>query len=402
MGLFDDDFYSTKVSRRGLAGWLDAVQSKLPLIGVAIVSSIVGALMAMVFFKAFGGGAQDLPASGMIEPSGMAMDAYNFEERIVAAAAKMMPVVVSVINKQEGLEPGIPLERRLGSGVIFAKENNDAYIFTNNHVIEGSDEIEVVMTDGAKRIAELVGRDPISDLAVLRIDAKGITSVAEFGDSDKLRVGQTVIAIGNPLGLGYSQTFTRGIVSSMNRTVPVSLNQDGIYDWEQEVIQTDAAINEGNSGGALIDLNGYVVGINSMKVADTGVEGLGFAIPINSAIPTLRSLVEHGKVLRPYIGVYTLDLEMYLTREEGERTDLRLPDDVKEGVVVLEAVGPALEGGLRANDVIVKLDDQPIASTLQLRKYLYGKKAIGDELKVTFYRGGELHTTIVMLEEMRE
>lgn len=249
MGLFDDDFYSTRVPQRGWARWLDVLHSRLPLISVAVISSIVGAVLAIVIYSVMTGGDESLPASGPVDWNALAMNGLEIEERTVAAAAKMEPVVVSVINKQKGFDSELYSEKGLGSGVIFAKQGGAAHVFTNHHVIEGSDQIEVVLTNGDRRIAKLVGKDPISDLAVLQIDGKGIAAVAELGDSDSLRIGQTVIAIGNALGLGHSQTFTKGMVSSMNRTVPVSLNQDGIYDWEQEVIQIDAAINQGNSGG---------------------------------------------------------------------------------------------------------------------------------------------------------
>jgi len=246
--------------------------------------------------------------------------------------------------------------------------------------------------------------------------------VVEIGDSNKLRDGETVIAIGNPLGLGDS--LTMGIISKSHRIIPVSLNQDGIYDWEQEVIQIDASINQGNSGGALVNLNGQVIGINSMKVADYGVEGLGFALPMHNAMPIVDELIEHGKVLRPYLGVYTLDLDQYMYQQAmpelggggssdedesdaseedadtaAEEDELKLPADLKQGVIVLEAVGPAKEAGLKFNDVIVKLDDQPVGSTMELRKYLYTHKRIGDAIEIFYYRGGKLEKLSFKLAE---
>ncbi|GJM79717.1 hypothetical protein HMSSN139_22130 [Paenibacillus sp. HMSSN-139] len=220
----------------------------------------------------------------------------------------------------------------------------------------------------------------------------------ELGDSKKLRAGETVIAVGNPLGLGG--TLTSGIVSYTSRMIPVSLNQDGVYDWEQEVIQTDAAINEGNSGGALVDLNARLIGINTMKISDTGVEGLGFAIPVNDVMKTVDDLLLHGKVVRPYIGVYTLDLNnRFSPISDEQRQDLKLPSHVTEGVIVLEAHGPALEAGLKLNDVITQLDKQPIQSTLELRRYLYENKKIGDDLEVTYYREGKLEKTTLKLTD---
>jgi serine protease Do len=310
---------------------------------------------------------------------------------------------VSIINhKEDNEELNILDESALGSGVIYKKDDTKAFIITNNHVIEGSGKLEVVTVDGVTHKAVLVGADKVTDIAVLSMDAKDVTTVAQIGDSSKLRLGETVIAIGNPLGLG--DTLTSGIVSYTERTIPVSLNQDGVYDWEQEVIQTDAAINEGNSGGALVDLDGKVIGINTMKISDTGVEGLGFAIPANHVVKTADELAAKGKISRSYLGVYSVDLNNpYVPLAEDQVKELNLPASVKEGVVVLDAVGPAEEAGLQFNDVITKFDDQPITSTLSLRKYLYEQTEIGDDLKITYYRNGEVkQATVKLLEKPQE
>jgi len=236
------------------------------------------------------------------------------------------------------------------------------------------------------------------DIAVLLIDDAGVSTVAEIGDSRRLRLGETVVAIGNPLGLGGS--LTAGIVSYTNRLIPVSLNQDGVYDWEQRVIQTDAAINEGNSGGALVNLQGQVIGINTMKIATTGVEGLGFAIPTNEVMTVVDEIMKTGKVIRPYLGVYTVDLtNPYAPITEEQRNDLKLPQDVKNGVIVLEATGPAKKAGLKLNDVIVRFDNETIGQTRDLRKYLYEKKKVGETMEVHFYREGKLMMTTVQLED---
>ncbi|NEN80807.1 S1C family serine protease, partial [Paenibacillus elgii] len=242
-----------------------------------------------------------------------------------------------------------------------------------------------------------VGRDQITDLAVLEIDGSGIKQIAEFGDSDALKPGETALAVGNPLGLGYAPTVTRGIISWPKRTIPVSLGKDGEFDWEMEVIQTDAAINQGNSGGALVNLDGKVVGINTLKVADMGVEGLGFAIPINQAKSIIETLIKDHKIKRPYIGVVTQDLQSYAGIES-----LKLPSDVKKGVLVIEAVGPGKDAGLKTSDVIVELDGKPVDGTLALRKYIYGHKKIGEKLAVTYYRGAKKNTVQVTLAELKD
>ncbi|HEY0826714.1 MAG TPA: trypsin-like peptidase domain-containing protein, partial [Bacilli bacterium] len=229
---------------------------------------------------------------------------------------------------------------------------------------------------------------------VLEVDELGITAVAEFGNSDLLRAGETAIAIGNPLGLVFSQTITMGIISSPHRLVPVTV--EGYMDWEMDFIQTDAAINQGNSGGALVNLDGQVIGINSMKVSFTGVEGLGFAIPINEAKPVIESLIQFGKVKRVFVGINHQDLQAF---SEGTEV-LNLPKGVTRGIIVMEAQGPAKEAGLKGKDVIVEMDGMTIDSSLTMRKYLYGKKKIGDEVEIVFYRDGKkMRVTLELAEK---
>lgn len=409
MGWFDDDFYSTKVPGRrvrlseggSLRRWRGGPRKHqrrvLSTLQVSLISSVLSAVVAVLLFSFITG----LPTSSTRHAATggavLLSDAGDPYDRITSAAAKVAPAVVSILNHGE-LSEGDPEQAALGSGVIFKKEKGKAFIITNTHVISGASDLEIVTSDGASRKAEIVGQDSINDIAVLEIDGQGIDTVIELGDSKKLRAGETVIAVGNPLGLGG--TLTSGIVSYTSRMIPVSLNQDGVYDWEQEVIQTDAAINEGNSGGALVDLNARLIGINTMKISDTGVEGLGFAIPVNDVMKTVDDLLLHGKVVRPYMGVYTLDLNnRFSPISDEQRQDLKLPSHVTEGVIVLEAHGPALEAGLKLNDVITQLDKQPIQSTLELRRYLYENKKIGDDLEVTYYREGKLEKTTLKLTD---
>ncbi len=365
---------------------------------VSAICSLISAVVAVLLFSLVTGqlahpkGAVPAFIQNITPSSG---DPY---ERIIKAAATVRPAVVSIINHKEEETKETLDESALGSGVIYRKTGNKAFIITNNHVISGAGKLEVVTVDGETRKAELVGADKVSDIAILSIDGGGINTIAQLGDSSKLQLGETVIAIGNPLGLG--DTLTSGIVSYTNRSIPVSLNQDGVYDWEQEVIQTDAAINEGNSGGALVDLNGRVIGINTMKISDTGVEGLGFAIPANHVIKIAEELSLKGKIVRSYLGVYSIDLNNpYVPLAEDQRKALNLPSSVKEGVVVLDAVGPAKEAGLKLNDVITKFNGQTIDSTLSLRKYLYNETKIGDPLVITFYRHGVEQEVTVTLKE---
>ncbi|GAB6990988.1 S1C family serine protease [Paenibacillus pini] len=416
MGLFHDDFFTAKVSkpkgefrkvRSTRSSWPKAQRTKgSSTIKVAVISSVISSLVAVVLFSAVTGLPSSKPSAvaAVSSLSAKPLDSDPYE-RLVQAAAKVRPSVVSIVNYKEGVKKKKNKanieDSALGSGVIFKKTRGQAFVITNNHVIEGAEELQVMMVNGEMKKATLVGTDKVNDIAVLSMDDANINAIAEMGDSSKVRFGETVIAIGNPLGLG--DTLTSGIISYTNRIVPVSLNQDGVYDWEQEVIQTDAAINEGNSGGALVNLDGKVIGINTMKISDTGVEGIGFAIPTGQVMKTVDELMLHGKVARPYIGVYTVDLNNeYAPLDEEQMKELKLPSTVEDGVVVLDAVGPGQEAGLKLNDVITKFNDQPIKTTLELRKFLYDKVAVGDVIKVTYYREGKEQTVDVTLQDKPE
>lgn len=325
--------------------------------------------------------------------------AYNVDTDVTKAVDSVIDAVVGISNFQDVNLWEQASETGTGSGVIYKKEENKAYIVTNHHVIEGADFIEVTLSDGTKVEAELLGSDMWTDLAVLVIDGEHVKTVAQFGDSDQLKLGEPVLAIGNPLGLEFAGSITQGIISGLERTVPIDFNNDGYEDWNAEVLQTDAAINPGNSGGALINIAGQVIGINSMKIAEQEVEGIGFSIPTNIAIPIIEDLEETGAVKRPYMGVQLQDISDISTYHRGYT--LKLPKDVKGGLVISDVVlgSPAQKAGLRKMDVIVKLDNVEIKSMIDLRKHLYNKKNIGDSLKVGFYRNGEYQEVTVVLSE---
>jgi len=316
---------------------------------------------------------------------------------VTKAIDQVSDAVVGVVNIQEasfwsqGGEPGV------GSGVIYKKVGGRAFVVTNHHVIENASQLEVSLQDGTRVPAKLLGSDVLMDLAVLEIDAKHVKKVAQFGNSDTVKPGEPVIAIGNPLGLQFAGSVTQGIISGTNRTVEVDLDQDGAPDWNAEVLQTDAAINPGNSGGALVNIKGQVIGINSMKIAQEAVEGIGFAIPINTAIPIISDLEKYGQVCRPYMGVELRSLSDIPSYHL--QATLHLPPNVTEGAAVIQVVpmSPAAQAGLKQFDVIVALDGEKIRNVLDLRKYLYTKKSIGDRMEVTFYRDGEKRTVTMKL-----
>jgi serine protease Do len=214
-----------------------------------------------------------------------------------------------------------------------------------------------------------------------------------------LEPGQRAIAIGNPLGF-LAGTVTAGVVSAADRSMPVDVNKDGVVDWQSEVIQTDASINPGNSGGALINMDGELIGINSSKIAMENVEGIGFAIPVDIAIPVLKDLKEFGEVKRPYIGIVPVSLSE-IPSQYYEKP-LNLPDEVKEGIVVRQADpgSPAGKAGLQQYDVITMLDGEKVTKVSDLRKYLYNEKEVGSKVEVTYYRNGEkMNTTLTLSEQ---
>ncbi|WP_391557263.1 S1C family serine protease [Robertmurraya sp.] len=323
----------------------------------------------------------------------------NVVTDITKAVEKAGDAVVGITNLQTTSfwSETSSQEAGSGSGVIYKKADGKAYVVTNHHVIEGANSLEVTLSDGTKLEAKLRGSDVWTDLAVLEVDGSKIETVAEFGDSDALKIGEPVIAIGNPLGATFSGSVTQGIVSGLERAIPVDINQDGAIDWQAEVLQTDAAINPGNSGGALINISGQVIGINSMKIAQSSVEGIGLSIPIKSAEPIISDLEEFGEVKRPYMGIQLQSVNEVSAYHQKET--LKLPEDVTSGVVIMtvDPNSPAEQAGLEDLDVIVEMDGDPIKDVIDLRKHLYNKKKVGDQLNIKFYRAGKLQETMMKL-----
>lgn len=324
---------------------------------------------------------------------------------MVRAISKVNEAVVGIVNVQQqtaGLYQSVdgeqPNEQEVGtgSGVVFKKSGNEAFIITNNHVVEGADKVEVVLKDGKRTAAKIVGKDPLTDLAVLKTDSSMISQAASFGESAKLQLGEQVAAIGNPLGLELASSVTQGIVSGKDRAIPVSTSEG---QWELNVIQTDAAINPGNSGGALINSSGQVIGINSMKISESGVEGLGFAIPSEDVIPVIEDLLREGKVTRPYLGISLKDVSEVPTG--ALQSQLGLPAEVTEGAIIaaVEPASSADSAGLQAKDVIESVNGTKISSTNEFRKYLYSEAKVGEKIKIGIYRNGQKMTIHLQLSE---
>ncbi|WP_239984673.1 S1C family serine protease [Lentibacillus sediminis] len=309
--------------------------------------------------------------------------------------------VVGVVNLQQQSVWTESQQAGAGSGIIYKKEDGSAYVVTNQHVVEGAEEVEVVLNDDTRIPATVLGTDALTDLAVLEIDGENIDTVANLGSSSDLTVGETVMAIGNPLGMQFANTVTQGIISGLERSVPVDTNGDQRADWMTEVIQTDAAINPGNSGGALVNTEGEVIGINSMKIAQQAVEGIGFAIPIDSALPIMEQLESGEEVERPFIGISTASLSQVPPQAQAQ---IELPDDVEGGMVIaqVEPGSSAEAAGLQQFDVITQINGNPITSILELRQFLYQEATIGETVEIEYYRDGNQQTVDLQLQPREE
>lgn len=383
------------------SGWLMPI-----IIGLA-----VGVLLMLVIYPSLSGKNVVLDDENKSETNGEKTEKVITEEQlqvdvstqITEIVERVSPAVVGVTNIQmrsNFWDQSESNEAGTGSGVIYKKDDEYAYIVTNHHVVSQADVVEIVLNDDTNLEAEILGGDLFTDLAVLRVPSDQVGEPIELGVSEALKVGEPVIAIGNPLGHMFAGSVTQGIISGKQRTIPQDFNSDGRPDWQAEVIQTDAAINPGNSGGALINLKGQLIGINSMKINQSLAQGIGFAIPIDIARPIIDQLEKTGKVTRPYMGVeiYSLD---EVPKAEWQNT-LRLPEEVKGGVYIwsVEPISPAEQAGLKRLDVITEFDGKEVLDILQLRKILYEEKQIGEEVSIVFYRdGNRMETTLTLAEQ---
>lgn len=328
----------------------------------------------------------------------------SYSDTAVFAANKILPSIVGIEVKYNvtqnsmfsffgSVEPSTSEAKASGSGIIISE---DGYILTNNHVVSSSSKstyydiseatsVKVTLSSGDKKTydAKIVGKDSQTDLAVLKIDAKGLTA-AEFANSDSVKIGEFTMAVGNPLDLGT--TITCGVVSAINREVD---DDDGN---KFKCIQTDAAINSGNSGGALVNSKGQVIGVNTLKVSSTGVEGIGFAIPINSTLNVIEELKTYSKVRRPYIGITGRNLDEKTAKAHS----------LVQGVYVysVDEYSAAEKAGLKVGDVITALNNKEIKTMDELNEEK-NKHSIGDKLTLKIYRDGKTQNIEITLGESK-
>ena len=283
-----------------------------------------------------------------------------------------------------------------GTGFIYKKDGNKYYVLTNYHVIDKSNKVTVTLTNEEIIETTVVGYNEYADIAVLSFESKSDYPLAELGKSSDLRVGDTTFAVGAPLDNAYSWTVTRGILSGKDRMIEVSLNKTTSNDYVMKVLQTDTAINSGNSGGPLCNANGEVIGITSLKLISSGIEGMGFAIPIEDALDTAESIITGKAIETPYIGIAMLDLSTAYYYQQFH--DNISKSGVSNGVVItsIEKNSPAEKAGLEAGDIIVKLNKEEIKNIAYLRYYLY-KNNVGDSIELTVFRDGKEKTVKVNL-----
>ncbi len=348
-------------------------KSKIPQIMIYIILVIFVSILSSLatYFLVTKGNGFKLTGS-----NNTTYNVENVENPVVAVAQIAGPSVVgvSVSYLEQSFFGSLEEGESEGSGIIYSE---DGYIITNYHVIEdalnsSSATVKITLSNEEEYEAEIIGSDQVTDLALLKIEKDGLTA-AKFGKSEKLNVGELAVAIGNPLGKEFAGSVTVGYISALNRTI----TSDG---RTYNVIQTDAAINPGNSGGALVNAKGEVIGINTAKINDTSVEGLGFAIPSDDALTIIEELKVSGKIIRPYIGIYGIDLD--------EMTAKR--NKLVEGVYVYQIYNgsPAQQAGIQKGDIIVEFDGKKITTKQELNDIKNSKK-IGDTIKVKVYRLGE-------------
>lgn len=361
----------------------------IPFLIVAIVGAVIGGSLVL----GYSGNFLAKPMPQMTAPLQNLVQTTNAQAKVsdarntplVRAAQAVGPAVVGITNKAYARDYSnrkVLVENGTGSGVIF---DSKGYIATNNHVVENAQEILVSLSDGRVVNGKVLGADPVTDLAVVKVDLTGLPA-ANFGDSDSLLVGEPAIAIGNPLGLEFKGSVTAGVISALNRSIEIG-------ERKFKLIQTDAAINPGNSGGALVNADGLVVGINSAKISVAGVEGIGFSIPINTARPILQALIEKGHVVRAYLGVEIMD------RNTAAAYGYELNIDKGVYLVKVGKTGPAGKAGLMEGDIILKVAGVEVNSVADLRGAV-DAQAVGSKIDLVILRGGKQHTASVALEEM--
>lgn len=347
-----------------------------------VIGGVLSTLVVMDVIK------DDTTGSSTNVGTNSVITSYNFatvENPVVAISKQVGPSVVGIrVTYTAQSFFGTTEAKGEGSGIIYSQ---DGYIITNYHVVEeamksSNAKVSVILSTGDTLDAKVIGGDSVTDIAVIKVEKTGLTA-AEFGDSDSIEVGELAVAIGNPLGQEFAGSVTVGYISALNRTITSG-------GTTYNLIQTDAAINSGNSGGPLVSVSGKVVGINTAKISATGVEGMGFSIPINEALPIVEELITNKKISRPYIGIAGVSID----ETDAKRYNL------VAGVYVqsVEIKSPAELGGIKQGDVVVEVNGTKVLSIAEIN-VIKNKLKVGDKITVKVYRDGEYKELTVTLAE---
>ncbi len=356
---------------------MESNKDKISTIIISIFIGVIGTLLTLYY-------------CGLLEPRTVEVDrtvknvTITESNSIHEAVNKIYNSVVYIESSKNGTAIGS------GSGFVYKVDNKYGYILTNAHVTSKSTEIEITNIEGNSEKATLLGADDYSDIAVLRVDKGLVLQVAELGSSENLHLGDTVFTVGSPLGKTYMGSVTKGVLSGKNRTITTS------NKYVMEVLQVDAALNPGNSGGPLANINGEVIGINSLKLSQNEIEGMGFAIPIE-LVKTIADKLEKGEeIQRPMLGVSMLDID---SKYQLYRNDITIDPSIEEGVVVVEVVKntPAYDAKLEKGDVILSINGVNVKDSAFLRAELY-KYNIGDTITIKYMRGKDIKEAKVKLD----
>lgn len=334
------------------------------------------------------------------ENSTAAGAAQQTNQKVESASVDITSDVTELVAKSENKVVTVTAKARgqsidSGSGAVYKIDGKMVYIITNNHVVADGDEAVVTFANGKEQKVEIVGKDELTDLALLKTEVDFKAEAFVMGNSSLVKKGEYVIAMGSPLGIEYQGSVSGGLVSGVDRRMEMDIDNNGVADWDVNVLQTDAAINPGNSGGPLINMAGELIGINSMKITDTSVEGFGFALPINEVLPIITELENNGKVVRPILGISVQPIEQLSMLDKAY---LGIDSKVESGLLIVKVASrtPAAAAGIKEGDILVKFDGKDIKDYKQFRQYLYSHK-VKDKVSIVVNRNGkEIEKTVTL------
>ncbi|MBS6179958.1 trypsin-like peptidase domain-containing protein [[Clostridium] innocuum] len=334
------------------------------------------------------------------EDSTAAGAAQQTNQRVESASVDITSDVTELVAKSENKVVTVTAKARgqsidSGSGAVYKVDGKTVYIITNNHVVADGDEAVVTFANGKEQKVEIVGKDELTDLALLKTEVDFKAEAFVMGNSSLVKKGEYVIAMGSPLGIEYQGSVSGGLISGVDRRMEMDIDNNGVADWDVNVLQTDAAINPGNSGGPLINMAGELIGINSMKITDTSVEGFGFALPINEVLPIITELENNGKVVRPILGISVQPIEQLSMLDKAY---LGIDSKVESGLLIVKVASrtPAAAAGIKEGDILVKFDGKDIKDYKQFRQYLYSHK-VKDKVSIVVNRNGkEIEKTVIL------